>query len=455
MMKHYKEGGKYISPAAWILAAGGFSLFFSIFLNLIIKINQSDIFGLNPFFWIVSAISMAVAAISFTVLFVCCVRTGDRKQIENCVKKRLFDSRYGNPLGFKEGEVLPPVKCKKINSTTFDLTITAVSCSVEDLLKIAPVISSSINGRYRQYAAIYCEADEAFNWVSYRIVDVLADKSLKVDLAEGLKSPDKTKIPIDTETFIDLKTSGSILVAGKTRSGKTTGIIAILLSVLQHGRDKYGSHVIIVDPKLAELSRLPCTITINPNGDAEPLITMMKEFEDTMRTRQAVLNRLSEETGDAVKWWDAGMHPSFLFIDEYVTLKCLLKKPVKGDGGFNLAGFEDSLKRIITMGASAGCFVIISIAEASVEEGGLPSMLKSAMTTKILFKPTVEEARLIWNSERLRCLNVGRNYRAGDCWFSSTDGVHDMPSYLHFPVMKFRVYAELRRLMTEYYASEE
>lgn len=398
---------------------------------------------------------MAASVVLLTVWLALYITGGDRKRIEQSVKKRLFDPRYGNPLSFRDGELLPPVRCRRINSTTFDIVIDAASRSVEDLLKIAPVISSAVNGRYEQYAVISGETDEAFNRVTFRLADVLADKSLTVDSPEGLKSPDKTKIPVDTETFIDLKTSGSILVAGKTRSGKTTGIIAILLSVLQHGRDGHNSNVIIIDPKMAELSRIPYTLTVNPNGDAEPVIAKMKEFEDTMKTRQAVLNQLSEETGDAVKWWDAGMNPSFLFIDEYVTLKSLLRKPVKGDGGNNLTGFEGSLKHIITMGASAGCFVIISIAEASVEEGGLPSMLKSAMTTKLLFKPTAEEARLIWNSERLKSLNMGRNYGAGDCWFSSTDGVHDTPCFLHFPNMEFPVYAELRRLMTEYYAPKE
>ena len=442
-------------PAAWLLAAGGFFLSYSIFFYFIGSKNQLDAFGLNHLIGTAAGIFMAASAILFTAWLALYITGGDRKRIECSVKKRLFDPRYGNPLSFRDGELLPPVRCRKINSTTFDITIDATSRSVEDLLKIAPVISSAVTGRYKQYAAISSEADEAFNRVTFRLADVLTDKSLTVTSPEGLKYPNKTIIPIDTETFIDLKTSGSILAAGKTRSGKTTGVISILLSVLQHGRDEYNSNVIIIDPKMAELSRIPYTLTVNPNGDAEPVMAKMKEFEDTMKTRQAVLNQLSEETGNAVKWWDAGMNPSFLFIDEYVTLKSLLRKPVKGDGGCNLTGFEGSLKRIITMGASAGCFVIISIAEASVEEGGLPSMLKSAMTTKLLFKPTAEEARLIWNSERLKSLNMGRNYGAGDCWFSSTDGVHDTPCFLHFPNMEFEVYAELGRLMTEYYAPQE
>lgn len=454
-MNHYKKGVRYFSPAAWILAAGGFLLFYSAFLGLMKYLNHSDVFSLNLYLVKASAISMAMAAALLTLSLALHIKGGAEKQIEHRVKKRLYDPVYGNPLSFREGELLPPVRCRRLNSTTFEISVRAVSCTVENLLNIAPVISSSLNGKYGKYAVVSCEADEAFNRVAYRIEDVLADRSLTVNSVEGLKSPDKTKIPIDMETFIDLKTSGSILVAGKTRSGKTTGTITILLPLLLCGRDKYDSNIFIIDPKLAELSMLPHVVAVNPNGDVEPVIALMEEFESTRKTRQAVLNRRSQETGNAVKWWDAGMHPSILFIDEYVALKSLFPKSARGNGGFNISDFESLLKRIITMGASAGCFVIISIAEASVEEGGLPSMLKSAMTTKILFKPTVEEARLIWNSERLRTFNAGRAYRAGDCLFSSTDGIHDTPGYLHFPNMEFEVYAELGRLLEEYYAPEE
>lgn len=45
-----------------------------------------------------------------------------------------------------------------------------------------------------------------------------------------------------------------------------------------------------------------------------------------------------------------------------------------------------------------------------------------------------------------------RVYSPGDAWFSSTDGEHDAVSYVHFPVMHFKVYAELGRLLAEYYS---
>lgn len=242
-----------------------------------------------------------------------------------------------------------------------------------------------------------------------------------------------------------------MLVAGKTRSGKTTGIIALLIQALQCGRDKYGSEIIIVDPKQAELSRLPHVVTLDEDGEAKEILAAMRLFADSITRRQRALNDLSERTGDAVKWWDAEMHPSILFLDEYVALRSIFPaKAAKDTPEYCLATFDSLIKRIVTMGASAGCYVIISIAEASVQEGGLPAMLRSAMSTRILFRPTRAEGLLIWDKAKLDAMPE-RVYAPGDAWFSSTDGIHDAVSYVHFPVMNFKVYAELGRLLTLYY----
>ena len=119
--------------------------------------------------------------------------------------------------------------------------------------------------------------------------------------------------------------------------------------------------------------------------------------------------------------------------------------------GYCLATFDAYIKRIVTMGASAGCYVIISIAEASVQEGGLPAMLRSAMSTRILFRPTRPEGLLIWDKAKLDTMPE-RVYGPGDAWFSSTDGLHDTVSYVHFPRMDFPVYRALGQLLAEYYS---
>lgn len=298
-------------------------------------------------------------------------------------------------------------------------------------------------------------ADVAFNSVTFRIEDVTIDKSLVIYNVNDLRPTEPTKLIVQKGTRIDLTTSGSILVSGKTRSGKTTGIICILSQALLSERDDYNSEIIIIDPKQAELSRLPHVYTLDENGSAAPIFDAIKYFANTIVMRQKILNDLSEEKGDAVKWWEAGFHVSFLFIDEYVACRTMFpKRASKENPDYCIDTFDGLIKRIVTMGASAGCYAIISIAEASVGEGGIPSMLKSAMTTKILFKPTITEGRLIWDNDKLKDFNNGRVYNSGDAWFSSTDGVHDDVSYVHFPIMKFPVYRELGQLLRNYYKED-
>lgn len=369
------------------------------------------------------------------------------------VKKGLLCYSQGNPLHLKDCERIPKITCKQVDEGVYELNITASCRTCEELSELGSSISSALNKKFNQYAVTLTSSDIAFNSVTFRIEDVTIDRSLTFNDVSEMKPDEPTKLKVQQNTYIDLTTSGSMLISSKTRGGKTTSTICLILQALLCGRDNYGSEIIIIDPKQAELSRLPHVVTLDADGEAKGILKAMQSFCDTIKARQKVLNDLSEQKGDAVHWWEAGMHVSFLFIDEYVALRSLFPaKPSKADPDYCLAEYDGLCKRILTMGASAGCFAIISIAEASVAEGGLPSMLKSAMTTKILFKPTVEEARLIWDSDKLKDFNNGRVYNAGDAWFSSTDGKHDNVSYVHFPNMKFKVYAELGRLLNEYYS---
>lgn len=377
----------------------------------------------------------------------------DYEKIRHMVHRGLCCPAYGNPLHLKDGEFLPKVSCVPSNAGRYKITVTGASVATEEISKSASRISSLINGKYQRYAVIYANEPPDCHSVEFCIEDVMQDYSLTFKGAGEMHNYDPTKILIQNGTAMDLTSSGSMLVAGKTRSGKTTGIISLLLQVLQQGRDDYGSEILVVDPKQAELSRLPHVVTLDQDGGARGIMNSVRQYGDeTITTRQEILNKKSEQCGDAVHWWDAGMRPSFLFIDEYVALRSLLpKKPPKDDPDYCLATFDDLIKRIVTMGASAGCYVIISIAQASVDEGGLPSMLRAAMSTKILFRPTLEEGRLMWPGPDLEILAIARRYVPGDAWFSSTDGEHDAPSYVHFPNMKFAVYRELGRLLKEYY----
>lgn len=105
-----------------------------------------------------------------------------------------------------------------------------------------------MNKKFNQYAITLTSSDIAFNSVTFRIEDVTIDKSLTFNDVSEMKPDEPTKLIIQQNTYIDLTTSGSVLCSGKTRSGKTTGIISLLLQALQCGRDNYNSEVIIIDP---------------------------------------------------------------------------------------------------------------------------------------------------------------------------------------------------------------
>lgn len=401
-------------------------------------------------------VALALGVVACAAGIVAHVVSSDAAQIAAQVRRGLCDPRIGNPLHLKEGERLPRVKCVDLGHGRYSVTVACAASTVEDIAAASSAISTALNRRYERYAVVNIDPDVAFNHVTFTIEDVAVDKSLTITDVEALRPTSPTKLVVDKVTSIDLTTSGHVLTVAKTRSGKTTGVISLLLQVLMAGPDAYGSQVLIIDPKKAELSRLPHTVSLDEDGEARGLLAAIKSYAGSITERQVVLNDLSEKTGDAVKWWDAGMKSSWLFLDEYVALRAILPaKASKEDPDYCLATLDAILKKCVTMGASAGCYTCISIAEASVQEGGLPSMLRSAMSTRILFRPTIAEARLLWPSEKLEAMSTGRVYGPGDAWFSSTDGEHDNVSYVHFPRMEFPVYRELGRLLEAYYGDTQ
>ena len=446
----------YAAPGVILLVAGSAALLLAGALVLGFRGLAPAVSG--PLAEIVRMVGQAAAVVACVgigaVIAAAAVHvlTPDRAKIQRKVRRALCHPAHGNPLRLREGELLPAVKCKEVYTGVYDLTISAGAVTVETIAGAASAISSALNGRYVRYAITQADTGVAYDRVTFRLEDVLVDRSLTYAAVEEMRPKGPTKLQVQDGTEIDLTTSGSMLVAGKTRSGKTTGIIALLLQALQCGRDEYGSEIVIIDPKQAELSRLPHVVTLDEDGEARGILGTLGRFLASSVSRQAVLNGLADRSGDAVKWWDAGMHPSFLFLDEYVALRSIFpSKSTKDDPDYCLATFDGLLRRIVTMGASAGCYVIISIAEASVQEGGLPAMLRSAMSTRILFRPTRPEGLLIWDKAKLDTMPE-RVYGPGDAWFSSTDGLHDTVSYVHFPRMDFPVYRALGQLLAEYYS---
>lgn len=380
----------------------------------------------------------------------------DKHRIKAMIRRRLFYAKAGNPLGLHEGDELPKVSVHLEYAGRIiirgEIRIETTRTTADKLIALAPVISATLRRKFAALAVVATDTDPASTRVVYKIEDVNTSRKLKFDNPEDMYPQDVTKIAVQRDTYIDLTTSGSMLFAGKTRSGKTTAIISILIQILALGRDRFQSKVMILDPKRAELSMLPHVYAPSENGDAHAMLNAVKQFAATITKRQHYLNELSiERGGNAVHWWEAAMKPSILFIDEFVALRTLLpKRATKDDPDYSLAAFDNLLKRIITMGASSGSYVIISIAQANADE--LPTMLRDALSSRVLMRPTLAEARLLWDSRLLETIPE-RIYKAGQAWFTSTDGAHDdNVHFVDFPLLNFGEYQALGHLLKRYYS---
>ena len=393
----------------------------------------------------------SLALVSFGVAFLLEKYTPERIAIRQMLRYRLFAKAGGNPLGLKNDSVIPSLTVKDDSEGRYSVTIDTTACSADTLVKLPKIISSGLTGDYAGWAVVAVDEDPASSYVSYIIEDVTKSRKIIAVSPLELYSERVTQIIVQDGFSLDLTKSGSILMVGKTRSGKTTAVESMIIQLLAHGPDEYGSKIFILDPKGAELSRLPHTMSPDEDGSAKGMLQALREFEATRRKRQKVLDNLSEQYGRPVMWWEAGMHPSVLFIDEWVAFQTLMpKKAPRDDPNYSLQALQDMVKVLVTMGASAGCYVILSTAEASVESAGVPSMIRSAMGTKILMRPTKQEGMLLWSSEKMEALPE-RRYAQGDAWVSSTDGIHDNPSFVQFPKLDFPEYEVLRTLLSRYY----
>lgn len=382
----------------------------------------------------------------------------DRRSIKYIVRKALCDSSFGNPLNLRDGEVEPTIFVTKTDKG-FKISVDCMSAYFDDVSSLETVISCCLRKKYGNYAVVLKEEDIAGRFVDYYIEDVVAGYNKQSIYNTITDVPANiTKIYIRDDVYIDYAKvlNASAIVSGKSRSGKTTAIIStFLIPFLKLGRDKYDSEMIIVDPKSAELSLCPHVLSPDENGNVEHILNAIRGFNELRIKRQKYINNACRESGKAHKWFELGLHPSVLFIDEFVSFNDLIpKKASKEKPDYCLADFQGLLRQIATQGASAGCFLILSTAEASVGAGGLESAVNNACGIRILFKPCKDEARYLWSSEKLEVLRE-RQYSAGDAWFSADDGINNAVRFVRFPRVEFPEYSALSELLDSYYCNRD
>lgn len=423
--------------------------------KILLPIFGKDELNLSLYFYI----CLILVTLIFSAAIVEYVTRTDTRAIRYKIIRRLCSYEMGNPLNLRDGELEPKIIVTKTEQG-YRVRIESVSSKFESIAKLESVISDALRGKYGNYAVVSKAEDVAGRYVDYCIEDVVARFSNQCvyRLVDDIPSGGAGRLSICADVGIDYSRvlNSSALVVGGTRSGKTTGIIStFLLPVLKAGPDKYGSRIVIIDPKSAELSQCEHVLSPDINGNVEHILDAVRDFNQLRIKRQQYINDLGRQHGKAAKWFNADMRPCLLFIDEWVSLQDLFpKKGTKENPDYCLSEFQGLIRQIATQGASAGCFLIISTAQASVGVGGLESVVNNACGIRIMFKPRKDEAAFVWSSKQLETMKEW-DFSAGDAWFSADDGVHNQVSFVKFPRLdeQFDEYRALSELLKVYYQS--
>lgn len=449
---------RYCSPTPKIIIFGGVLLLFAGLIKIFeyIVIGVCGLLRRNTEVDFSSAVILflSISALVFIVAIFEYILRSNKRNIRYIVRKTLCASCFGNPLKLRDGEIEPSVVVHS-SPKGYKITVDCMSADFDDVASLEMVISGSLRNKYGNYAVVAKEEDIAGRFVDYYIEDVVS-RFYKQSIYRSLADVPThlTRIYIRDDVYIDYSRvlNSSAIIAGKSRSGKTTAIISVfLLPILKQGRDDFGSTVVIVDPKSAELSLSPHVLSPTPNGSVEHILDAIRDFNRVRVERQRIINEFCKSKGKAVKWFDIGMKPCILFLDEFVSIQDMFpKKASKEKPDYSLADFQGLLRQIATQGASAGCFLILSTAEASVGTGGLETAVNNACGIRILLKPSLDEARYLWSREVLEVMRE-RQYSAGDAWFSADDGINNSVRFIKFPRLEFGEYEALSELLSLYY----
>lgn len=208
-----------------------------------------------------------------------------------------------------------------------------------------------------------------YNFYSVDSQNQVVFESLEEYLNWANETTDKYQLRIDLRLSLDLKHT---LLVGATRSGKTYGLIGLLLQMVN--KSIY-YELFFADPKNDQLRKIGNWInTQNTAYTTENIIDLISRVYQRLLEReqemaQATLNRM---TGD---YRDVGLEPIFLVFDEFSSFINVLdnkeKKSVLG-----------MLTAIVQRGAGAGVFLFLIMQKSDANT--LPTAIRSNLLLKIV-----------------------------------------------------------------------
>lgn len=148
-----------------------------------------------PYMWGLRCILLGVGTLALVVALVLAITLPDSVRLCRMVRRSPYCPAYGNPLHLKDGELLPKITCSKAtDGIGYTLTIRVQTRPAEDIKGLASFLSSSLVGRYKNYAVTGKDTAVTNNSVTFNLDDVTIDHRMVISSIEALR-PTSSTIP--------------------------------------------------------------------------------------------------------------------------------------------------------------------------------------------------------------------------------------------------------------------
>lgn len=354
----------------WLLIA---FLFAVVLTLLLFALFNTTILLVSLVAWLVVVILIIVKACSVVKRMIK-ARTIETYFIETSSEKAVTKSLLAT-MSVNRLQDTPYISVPSV--TVCDSRPSHISVEVEklagmyDIDKMIEDINSSFRKKLSDYAVTSALITE--NGLMYKFIleDKGSDKTWRPATLNEMKQKSHV-IKLQENLSVNLADSPHLIVWGKSGSGKSTAILAMILQLFLQGAETY-----FIDPKLeysAFKNFYPSDMIAE---DTEAILELLRRICDKLKDRQRKVSKgVRERKKMGLRAYDLDMKPVVVVADEIGSAVAMMDSKQKKE-------FLGLLTQIVQKGRSVSVFAIVGTQSPKVETT-LSSDIRQQFATKIL-----------------------------------------------------------------------